>query len=405
MRFAIASTLLVDSLWRVSALELHEKALELLQRNPSHGENRHLHDRFPVLKQVQDLRKKKTVSTEKVQALLSKQLFRENNKQRLQNFEGKVECRPHRPTEDADVGILTCGANEYCMESTESSLGGFCSLLQDHQRHLQQNATALDGIQLVCNLDENSPTVNCDVCTTDEAAYTGEFSCTYESNCVTIPGLCGSGTSFDFCGTDNLKGVVNGQDYYHRESCFDVTSPIPFSYCDSIKAVGDELTCEQSINGVTCNTCTLYYNPETGNECQAFDCTNTDLGVEGNDCSIPLIGALAFGYLYSQLPCPNGCSLCGAGRVMTNSGNDFTTDEGETVNCFGFQLNALTGDFAGNDFCETLVDNVQEPCGCVDDPNPNPTPNNAGCGWSMVTAAGATAAVSGSLFLSGLSGL
>jgi hypothetical protein len=99
--------------------------------------------------------------------------------------------------------------------------------------------------------------------------------------------------TFSF-GMDNLNGVVNGQEYYRRESCFDITSPVQFSYCDTVTIKGDELECTQSINGIDCNTCTFYYVPETGAFCQAFDCTNKDLGVEGNDCSISLVGALAF---------------------------------------------------------------------------------------------------------------
>jgi hypothetical protein len=190
----------------------------------------------------------------------------------------------------------SCGTNQYCAESNESSLGGFCIPLQDpNHRHLKSNTTALDSLKAVCNLDENSPNVNCEICTIDEAAYAGEFSCLYTSDCVNVPGLCGEGgQSFDFFGMDNLNGVVYGQEYYRRESCFDITSPVQFSYCDTVTIKGDELECTQSINGIDCNTCTFYYVPETGAFCQAFDCTNKDLGVEGNDCSISLVGALAF---------------------------------------------------------------------------------------------------------------
>jgi hypothetical protein len=375
MRFTIATTLMVDSFSSASSLDLHFKAVELLTRkpySPSDGDD-NVHDAFPSLKRVKDMRKTHT-RTDKVQELLADELFHKDNVHSLKNVRRPIECDPHQDG-DADIGVLSCGSTQYCVESNKSSLGGFCTPRQDsHDRQLQRNITALDSITLLCNLDQSSPDVNCETCTTDEAAYTGEFSCVYTSDCVNVPGLCGdAGQSFDFCGVDNLKGVVNGQEYYHRESCFEITSPVQFSYCDSVTIKGEELECTQSINGVDCNTCTFYYIPETGGFCQAFDCTNTELGVEGNDCTISLVGALAFGYMYEKLPCPNGCSLCGAGLYMSTSTNDFTTDNGQSVNCFGYQMNALTGDFATNDFCQSLTDNVQEPCGCVANPNGNGT--------------------------------
>jgi hypothetical protein len=377
MRFDLASAPAGDSFSRASSLGRYRKAVELLTKKPNSTLDYH-HDAFPSLKRVNDLRKVHT-RTDKVQELLAEKLFRHENKKALKNvIQPSMECDPHQH-EYVDIGILSCDTNEYCAESNKSVMGGICTPMQDpHLRHLQKNVTALDSINLLCNLDQNSPKVNCEICTTDEAAYTGEFSCVYTSDCITIPGLCGDDSeSFDFCGTDNLKAIVNGTEYYHRESCFDITSPVQFSYCDTITIKGEELECTQSINGVECNTCTFYYNPETGNFCQAFDCTNTDLGADGNDCSISLVGAMAFGYLYQKLPCPNGCSLCGAGLYMSASTNDFTTDNGESVNCFGYQMNALTGDFATNDFCQSLTDNVQEPCGCIGNPNANVTENPA----------------------------
>ncbi|KAG7374354.1 hypothetical protein IV203_013449 [Nitzschia inconspicua] len=401
MRLAIASVFLADSLSRVSPFELHEKALELLKRDPNTDTStlQALHEKYPALKEVQELRKN-WISKETVQKLLKNSL--------------KVECDPNQqlPTEaDADIGILSCGDYQYCIESKDSSLGGFCAVVEEaSERQLQRNTTALDSISLVCNQAENIAQLTCETCTTDEATYTGEFSCIYTSDCVQVPGLCGDGSTFPFCGTDTSKAIVNGMDYYHRESCFDISSPVVFSYCDTLTAEGDVLSCEQSINGVTCNSCTLSYNSQTGGLCQSFDCTNTDLGVEGNDCSIPLVGALAFGYLYSTLPCPNGCNLCGENRYMTGANSIFTMGTGETVSCFAFQMNALTGEFADNDYCQTLTETVSEPCGCTDatsggggsDGGSSSPPSSAGGIWSTVTSVGAAAMVSASVLFSGV---
>lgn len=430
MRFTIASAaLLADALSKGAdaSMELHEMARELLT-SPDPSETLEvLHKAHPTLmKHFQDLRRqKKPLPSEILQSLKQNGNNKGGNNSILKNFQ-KVECDPYAQTleEDADVGVLSCSGDfQYCAESAESALGGYCTTLHEdnlyHRDLQQQNATAIDAIAVLCNLDENSESVTCETCTIDEAAYTGEFSCVYTQDCMKVPGLCGDNSYFDFCGTDNIKATINGMDYYNRESCFDVTTPIPFSYCDRVLIDGGEVTCEQSINGVTCNSCILYYNAATGGSCQAFDCSNTDLGVKGNDCSVPLIGALTFGYLYSKLPCPDGgCSLCGDGRVMSNNGNMFETDGLGSTNCFSFQMNALTGKFAENDYCTSLTENVEEPCGCVDGGSNllapgNPTVPGAAASasgasvWSTVTAAGATAAVSASMVLlsGGLDGL
>jgi hypothetical protein len=373
MRFAIAATLLVDSVARVSSLEFHEKAALWLTNDKKDHERQH--DLMSSNK-VKNLKRNHPKSSQRVQSLLAKKFANDKDNMLKNANPPKVECDPHHHTEahHPDEGILACGGMfQYCQESDESSLGGFCALSsdEDHSRALQTSSTgtALDAVNLVCNLDENSPNVECSVCTADEATYTGEFDCIYTSECLEVPGLCDDRT-ISFCGTDQLSGKVDGEDYYHRQSCFDMTEPTAFAYCDSLTIRGEDLTCEQSINGVTCNSCELAINPQTGEVCQYFDCTNTDFGIEGNDCRITFLEAIAVGYMYSMLPCPDGCSLCGEGQVMGTPANLFQTDAGETVSCLAFQSQAMVGNFSDTDYCTTLTDNVQGPCGCTGATNP-----------------------------------
>lgn len=51
--------------------------------------------------------------------------------------EKTIECNPRADTQP-DVGILSCGADSYCVESKDSALGGVCSYLTK-QRGLDQN--------------------------------------------------------------------------------------------------------------------------------------------------------------------------------------------------------------------------------------------------------------------------
>ena len=65
------------------------------------------------------------------------------NKRATSQQPPRVECDPslHQPAQgydDADVGILDCGVGAYCMESTDSVLGGYCV------GHLQEEAVEVE---------------------------------------------------------------------------------------------------------------------------------------------------------------------------------------------------------------------------------------------------------------------
>jgi hypothetical protein len=287
-----------------------------------------------------------------------------------------VECDP--TANGADVGILSCGADQYCAESDMSSLGGFCTTNPSDEsfghRNLQ-NQTFLDYLSGICASEETSPNLSCETCEIDAAAYTASVKCTYTSYCAAINGLCGDGKTYDFCGVDNRTVDVTGPGLYTYGKCFSMTTPLEFTYCDSFTQSGPEdFSCDVSINGVTCNSCELYYNPSTGGLCQGFNCENTDLGTSGSTCSVSFVQALAVGYLYSTLPCPNGCNLCGEGGTMTNAGANFTLPDGYSISCFVTQNAALTGYFATGDYCTTLPPLVEEPCGCSLAPGQAPAP-------------------------------
>jgi len=394
MRFALAASIVADSLARgSSSSEIHETAGFVL----SNEEKKGIKGILSSFSKVEGF-KKIDQKNERIKSFLGKKCIKEaaasKSLKNVHENEVKVECDPK--SNSVDVGILSCGANRYCVESDDSALGGICSSVDiggDHlQRKLQENETIIDVISELCAGSEN---FTCDACAIDAAAYTATSKCTYTSYCYPIPGLCDDGKTYDFCGTDVLEIQVTGQDIYNYRTCLSLTKPLSFNYCDTFIRNGEDFTCDLEINGVACTSCELYYNPVTGDACQVFDCTNTDLGTSGSTCSISFLQAIAVGYLYSTLPCPSGCSLCGEGRYMATAGNNFTLNDGYSLSCFATQSAALQGYFSGYDFCESLKPNVEVDCGCQDEA-PGAGQGSAGQGSAGQGSAGQGSAGQGS---------
>ena len=107
-------------------------------------------------------------------------------------------------SDDADVGILGCGLHQYCRESDDSSLGGYCTNTNvvvldknknkkfDKDRTLQETpadtsppatnettATVIDQARKTCELVETIDELNCQICEFDEDAYTGKSTFPY----------------------------------------------------------------------------------------------------------------------------------------------------------------------------------------------------------------------------------
>ena len=122
----------------------------------------------------------------------------------------KEECNPSSSSttpsshSDADVGILGCGLHQYCRESDDSSLGGYCTNSKveaidknnenkklDQDRTLQETpavtsppatndtTTIIDQARKTCELVETIDELNCQICEFDEESYTGKSTYPY----------------------------------------------------------------------------------------------------------------------------------------------------------------------------------------------------------------------------------
>jgi hypothetical protein len=81
------------------------------------------------------------------------------------------ECDPE--SDEPDVGVLSCGAGRYCVESDESKIGGFCVSSPDElDRALQGGDTLLDGVYTVFCPDDSLYGDQCNCTNYDPEAYT-----------------------------------------------------------------------------------------------------------------------------------------------------------------------------------------------------------------------------------------
>jgi hypothetical protein len=308
MRLVLASTILASTLPVVSSLALNDKEISPLLtahlKNDGSG--------------IEEFVKKRKGSGYSMLRMKQKERGR-----KLKNLANSVvlekapheECNPKAssvPNGTADIGILSCGSGRYCVESEESTLGGFC--VDDHHsfvsRSLQGNTTVIENMAYAC---QNTATNGCTCTGVDVASYTGSITCPYGQYCVDAPNVCGDNVTV--CYSSEYSLSVSAPDTGTAERCYSFTEPTSFSYCYKLfAAVAEAATCEMQIDGALCSTCT--YNTTDG--CKIFDCTNTPFEYGGNSCdySVPELEVSDY-LLYNFLPCPGGCSICGDSRVVS----------------------------------------------------------------------------------------
>jgi hypothetical protein len=300
----------------------------------------------------------------------------------------------------ADVGILTCGVGQYCMESEESTLGGICVVnKQDSGKEAmvrdlldELDNTMLDGAELLCMGGEDGGVLDdlsCDTCDVNTAEYTASIDCTVqEESCYSMGNLCNQ-NSIEFCTSQTIDGIVSGEDDYSYKICYSFTKPEDFIYCVSYTSVPDgDLTCEMEIEGVTCNSCTLMFKEQKW--CRHFDCSNTPLPVNSTICDYDVMEAFSAKYLYDQLPCPDGCNLCGEDEYIMYKPSKKSLDVPGvgSFNCLQAQLTAMTGDFTSEQ-CTALQMIAYKDCDCQEAP-PTVAPatkSSAGSVNNLVAAA------------------
>jgi hypothetical protein len=142
----------------------------------------------------------------------------------------KVECDPTTDTgNEPDIGVLSCSNEYYCMESPESSLGGYCVAKDEQQYTKQQRSLQVVGNRTVFELvydlcfTDSFIYYTCD-CNINNETSTGTFNCIGQKRCAYLYTGCtgadsttvgGSGTGgigennvrFQYC----LEGTVSGK--------------------------------------------------------------------------------------------------------------------------------------------------------------------------------------------------
>lgn len=179
------------------------------------------------------------------------------------------ECIPQQTTNAvADVGLLSCGLGQYCLESSDSSMGGYCvssssrtTPTQLPGRRRQQVVGRLSIIELAdlwCNRpQETGLTVDCNCTGLDFATMTGELACTFGPDCEDIGSGCGDDEAFPLCLSEEVAATLESADSYTYTSCYTQTLPLSndrFSYCTEFAySVADGPTCDIKVEGVACN--------------------------------------------------------------------------------------------------------------------------------------------------------
>ncbi|KAG7354671.1 hypothetical protein IV203_004027 [Nitzschia inconspicua] len=251
-----------------------------------------------------------------------------NSWRRLQTME-KQECDPS--LSDADIGILSCGYNEYCVRSDNSKLGGHCvpAIIHDHLRRLEEtneedDSTAANETYTAV-FDEGMKFCELSYCTcanVNKEKQTLSISCALEENCYESVSRCGVNVSDCFIYTSEMEMVDPHS--YSDFRCFNATGLGDGGesfVCYYHKAVNfTRVECAVSLNGEACASCevqsTFYeycgeptscYNLTL--ECSYFDCTNIQGGWKGNDCERNPPSIQEYGCVE--------CSLCDPSEVVS----------------------------------------------------------------------------------------
>ena len=307
-----------------------------------------------------------------------------------------IECDPFLQPEGAapDVGILDCGVGAYCMESSDSVLGGYCAAQEDtydnvrHPKgfffgHLNSNQAVpraeCDPLQHASSCDPGHDCVEFaysamgGICVDNSAhrhnnpfsgfqrqlqyySYTMFFDF-IEYACANESLMCG-------CTTDAATGATVMSCSYIPPCVIDYAAPCleeskVVDVCNSLRidAVGTGPTdfefnfcygysspftteyCYQVVSDSGLLACTMTMDEEQcvscdldpENICIQFDCTNTAFGTAGNLCEDRPLPDLAFVEL---LDCYGACNICGEGGKISNYGYDVSPQVDFSLDCY-----------------------------------------------------------------------
>lgn len=191
---------------------------------------------------------------------------------------GVAECDPS--SNDADIGILSCGNDEFCLQDSSATLGGICvkstltsteTSTEETIRHLSEGDTSRRGY-IYC--DARSPfygMLDCDCDNFDLETNTGSFVCNYRYCFGEVSECCA-----DTCASITLTYTTTGDEGdYSYETCYNFETPYEQSFCygHNRNTLQGLSSCFGSFNGTSCDYC----NSDTA-YCTKFDCGNAGLG-------------------------------------------------------------------------------------------------------------------------------
>lgn len=253
----------------------------------------------------------------------------------------RQECDPKQTSEysKADVGILACGDNQYCMESGYSKLGGFCVTDDDNKGWDEMDQTS----QRMLQSNSTGSSYSC------EATYTSTtliLSCpNYESGCLPP---CNT-TCFNLSYT--LTSFINASDY-DLHFCYDIYGTYTTNFCYNYTVTDSRPSCSLTYFDQDCAVCIIDGN------CSLFDCTNVQgpygQGTYGNTCNNDFPPPFWEDTLRSCY-----CDIC--------SGGDITDTQGTVpylnISC-GFAEYLASLSPLPENTCDTIQAIAFDACGC-----------------------------------------
>lgn len=238
-----------------------------------------------------------------------------------------------------DLGILSCGTGQYCVESQDSTEGGIC-VATISRREVQDptggNSTTITPTTPFFDEKFNSFCVtgdasyrNCACTNVDEVESTVDIHCRIWEGCTDVESECASTTNHCFSQEYKLNFTASGG-YFERSFCYVDTLPFGQSLCFVGAGVNGTFNeCSILLDGAKCQSCMMaerFYNEDSCADgeigcvpksffCYEFDCTNIPGGLAGTDCGDGAADPL-FQHLRA-VGCTD-CNICGSGSIVNN---------------------------------------------------------------------------------------
>lgn len=272
---------------------------------------------------------------------------------------------------DALLGILACSVGQYCVESKESTLGGYCVL--DPHGWMEVSRKLQDDGSLNISLFESTYEQFCvedGICNCtniDRDTYTLDVLCPLSGEeCYNVYSQCF--VNLTMCVASDYTYSLTGSDEYKTKTCTEHSKPYYQRLCYELTVVDNNVTaCSVEFNGVTCNSCEIIPKDYSGNvlSCYVFDCTNTPGNHSGSDCQKE--GDVIYTMYRESYGCIENCSLCGEGFEMMTP-NQLVNVSFSSGTVYEFECDFVSylgqSSFISEADCERLSDITFEPCGC-----------------------------------------